>query len=423
MITIEGQSPKEKGEKCILERGEFLLEYNAIAVGSTKVISHWRLVSVTNKETGEKYDVYKDRSRQQDNENEGPWHRDTKEMFHKMHEGSQVEYCIKDEDNELKIADLYIPDANVVIEFQNSPLSESTVIDRNTHYVRAGNKIGWVLSPDRSKISARNSIELPLPDAEERCLACDYSRVSSLMNVEHLQEEDVPVFLDVGDSKYYLLLLLGTYLYDAKSYKHQLMFIQVLKEKVVDIVREGDIYNKYIDKISSFIFNKVPALPDCSALIEKINNFEARTDFKIRYELAESAEQKAAAITFWQKNKKGEVDEKLLKIGKELEDEITKILYIYKRAVDTAVYKSGIPPWVKRHVDLKELDRNKYALEQALAYINQAVEEIRAKIDSYFITEPKFQRTIKIIRKDSRGHRYTDYVPDYSVNRFGETSL
>ena len=87
-----------------------------------------------------------------DKDSKSPWHIRMQEYFSK--EEREVRFT-DDSTGEVHIADVFVKEANAVIEFQHSPISEEEFVGRTRFHLNNGRKIAWVF--DESKVSKQET--------------------------------------------------------------------------------------------------------------------------------------------------------------------------------------------------------------------------------------------------------------------------
>jgi competence CoiA-like predicted nuclease len=242
MIYIDGKQPIEKGQTKVIKYEHHIVTYKGVSLTSDQVTAHWRIHSITDLEGNNLSQLATESKR--NGENKGPWHIKLQEEVKNLYAGVRLEDFIYDSDKNYRIADVHIPEENTVIEIQHSPMSANEFKERNAHYIKTGKKIAWIISPERAtkhtggyilsnyfKLIKGNFVD-PL----------NVSRIQTFFESIYLEEQNIPIFLDVGWDKQYLQFCF-LQPNNRDTYSYSLLFKVVSKIDILSILHQkGNIY-------------------------------------------------------------------------------------------------------------------------------------------------------------------------------------
>jgi len=255
-LIINGVSPTKEGQIETIEKDGICIYYKSRAIKSTKVVPHFYVYKAVDVETGAAVDTSACLSRERRNENEGPWHRETKQALAELFNGEN-EVFVKNEKGEYRIADILVNNETVV-ELQNSPMSPEEFYSRNHHYLDEEKEVAWILSQQRAFISSENKEIIGLHQSvrENNLCTIKYSNCPTFYDIEHLELEDIPVFIDLEETyPGFFAQLVHVEEKSYGSYRFQALFQIIKKENLLKRIKTRGIYKTIREKIAKMLWS------------------------------------------------------------------------------------------------------------------------------------------------------------------------
>lgn len=319
-LEVNGRAPIEEGQIENVEKDGIRIYYKSRAIKSTKVVPHFYVYKAVDIETGEEIDTGPCLARERNNENEGPWHRETKQQLAKLFNGEN-EVFVKNEEGDYRIADILVND-ETVIELQNSPMSPEEFYSRNYHYLNEEKEIAWILSEKRAFTSSQK--EIIGGKLEHSICNINYSSCPIFYDIEHLELEDIPVFIDLEETRPGFFAQLAHV--EEKSYgsfKYSAIFILVKKENLLKRIKVKGIYKDIREKLkkrlwtveAEHVVNKIK-----KEVVEIVEQAQVHTlNYNIQNKLSNvrNRAQLEAAIAYFQKQGYNVVDGHLVVLTNE----------------------------------------------------------------------------------------------------------
>jgi hypothetical protein len=417
VIYIDGKQPDKKGQTKVIEYEHHRVTYKGVSLTSEQVTAHWRLDSITDLEGNSLRELVTESKRSK--ENKGSWHIKTQEEIKNRFPEAQLErFVYLDSDKNYRIADVYIPEKNIVIEAQHSPMSKEEFEDRNDDFIIAGKRPGWIISPARGSKNTgmgENALSSYFGLVKgDFVTVLDANRIQTFFYSTYLEEQNIPVFLDVGWNDHFLQFCFSQP-NNNSTYQYSLLFKVVNKKDILSIINEENIYENIRAEIEDLcpiteeVKDKIIEIESMTESFDKLKKqIEAVTQIKRSMKNATNEEQIKRAIKYYAVQYALDITS-----ADQLEGRYTKLKKECKKATELLRGLSNIQirdvPW-QFHIFFKEAELEE-TKEFLMKYTNALRTIINFHIEEeekyYFKPKPKeFPSPFKLLN--------TTFLPDFS---------